>query len=162
MLSLSVKVYFFNFICIFCYLSKAYSSTPAIHKKGQPMTKYDNWMRDAKVQLFAHNHMSRENEAVDPFQNNAGTGVGGRILDILKRNGYHTSANSVDGARLMVKGDTYYGNVSWIWNRNAFFLLLDIFTKKKQLIVNLYQLLKCSPSGQLAVNPFKNLINIQA
>ncbi len=78
------------------------------------MTKYDDWMRESKVQLFAHNHMSRENEMMDVFQTNAGTGVGGRILDILKRNGYQTSANAVDGrGERMMKGDSYWGNVSF-------------------------------------------------
>ena len=74
------------------------------------MTKHDNWVRDSKIQLFAHNHMTREQMALDPHDKNAGTGVGGRMLDMLKKNGYQTSGNTVDGSVLLNVGDTYYSN----------------------------------------------------
>ena len=54
--------------------------------------------------------MIREALAVDPLNKNTGTGVGGRMLDILKRNGYQTSGNTIDGHALLNIGDPYYGN----------------------------------------------------
>ena len=44
--------------------------------------------------------MSREQMALDPHDMNSGTGVGGRMLDMLKKNGYQTSGNTIDGTSL--------------------------------------------------------------
>ena len=82
--------------------------------KAKPVTKYDNWMRDSVVQLFAHNHMAREAALLDPYRRKPGTGVCGRMLDVLKRNGYQTSANSVDANSKMLTGDSLYANVSLV------------------------------------------------
>ena len=54
--------------------------------------------------------MSREQMALDPHDMNSGTGVGGRMLDMLKKNGYQTSGNTIDGTSLLNIGDSYYGN----------------------------------------------------
>jgi len=48
--------------------------------------------------------------ALDPHDMNSGTGVGGRMLDMLKKNGYQTSGNTIDGTSLFNIGDSYYGN----------------------------------------------------
>ena len=77
---------------------------------AKPLTKHDDWLKESKIQLFAHNHMSREQLALDPHDINAGTGVGGRMLDMLKKNGYQTSGNTVDGSSLLNIGDSYYSN----------------------------------------------------
>ena len=54
--------------------------------------------------------MSREQMALDPHDKNSGTGVGGRMLDMLKKNGYQTSGNTIDGSALLNIGDSYYSN----------------------------------------------------
>ena len=54
--------------------------------------------------------MSREQLRVDPLDQNPGTGVGGRMLDVLKNIGFQTSGNTVDGSSLLNVGDTYYSN----------------------------------------------------
>lgn len=77
---------------------------------SEPMTKTDDWITKSKIRLFAHNHMTREQLALDPHDVNPGTGVGGRLLDVLKRNGYQTSGNTVDGSSLLNVGDSYYSN----------------------------------------------------
>ena len=47
---------------------------------------------------------------LDPHDMNAGTGVGGRMLDMLKKNGYQTSGNTVDGSSPLNVGDSFYSN----------------------------------------------------
>ncbi len=77
---------------------------------SQPLKKTDDWITKSKIRLFAHNHMSREQLALDPHDQNPGTGVGGRLLDMLKKNGHQTSGNTVDGSSLLNVGDSYYSN----------------------------------------------------
>jgi uncharacterized protein (DUF1800 family)/uncharacterized protein (DUF1501 family) len=77
---------------------------------SKPLTKHDDWVTQSKIRLFAHNQMMKEQFALDPHDVNSGTGVGGRMLDILKRNGHQTSGNTVDGSVLLNIGDSYYSN----------------------------------------------------
>ena len=77
---------------------------------AKPLTESDNWNKEAKILLFAHNHMTREQLALDPHDCNPGTRVGGRMLDMLRKNGYQTSGNTVDGNSHLMAGDSYYGN----------------------------------------------------
>ncbi len=58
------------------------------------LTKRDDWAKKSRIQLFAHNHMTREQLKLDPHDQNPGTGVGGRLLDMLKKNGHQTSGNN--------------------------------------------------------------------
>ena len=46
----------------------------------------------------------------DPFDVNANTGVLGRMLDKLKLNGYHTSANARGAGGGLLVGDQQYQN----------------------------------------------------
>jgi len=80
---------------------------------SKPLTKYDDWMKESKIQLFAHNHMRQENYKIDPLKEIPGTGVGGRMLDFLRRQGYHTSANMVDGSSIFAKGTPFDKNPTW-------------------------------------------------
>ena len=66
--------------------------------------------------------------AVDPLNKNTGTGVGGRILDILKRNGYQSSGNTVGGHSLLNMGDNYYGNSASSINTGRVTLLDQLST----------------------------------
>jgi uncharacterized protein (DUF1501 family) len=79
----------------------------------KPMNKFDKWSRDSRIQLFAHNSMQNENYKVDPLKEKSGSGVAGRILDMLRKQGYQTSANGVDTKSIFVKGDSYYNNPTW-------------------------------------------------
>eukprot|EP00957_Ditylum_brightwellii_P104792 7987643-Ditylum_brightwellii.AAC.2 len=56
--------------------------------------------------------MSAECYKVDTQKKIAGTGVGGRLLDMLRRQGFHTSANSL-GPDGMVKGTALDNNPVW-------------------------------------------------
>ena len=56
--------------------------------------------------------MTREQLALNPHDKNPGTGVGGRLLDILKKkNGYQTSGDAVDKFSLLNIGDSYYSTL---------------------------------------------------
>lgn len=46
--------------------------------------------------LFAHNAMQRENQVVDPFEMRQGTGILGRISEVLTKKGLSTSGISID------------------------------------------------------------------
>ena len=95
-------------------------------------------MRESSMQLFAHNHMIREAMALDPLDTNTGTGVGGRLLDILKRNGYQTSGNTVDGQALLNAGDKYYGNAESNINTGTF----EFMDKLSSLGPNMLEIVK--------------------
>jgi uncharacterized protein (DUF1501 family) len=60
--------------------------------------------------LFAHNHQQRETMKIDINNAFRETGVGGRILDYLKKNGHMTSANSVDSGATLVRGSPVSNN----------------------------------------------------
>ena len=85
----------------------------------KPMNKFDNYVRDSNFQLFAHNTMQKENQLIDPLKKQPGSGVAGRILDMLRKQGYHTSANTVDGKSIFVKGVSYYNNPTWTVSSSA-------------------------------------------
>jgi len=90
----------------------------------RPITKHENWKVTLPI-LFAHNHMQKEAQSVDPSKKKAGTGVGGRLMDILKRNGYQTATNTVNGNALLNKGDSFYNNPSWTVSTRKFAALDD-------------------------------------
>eukprot|EP00957_Ditylum_brightwellii_P132632 10114332-Ditylum_brightwellii.AAC.1 len=73
------------------------SMSLTIRYAAQPLTKHDDYFSLTKVQLGAHNHMQRETYEVDTRGIMHGSGVGGRILDVLNRHGHQTSANAVEG-----------------------------------------------------------------
>jgi len=45
----------------------------------------DNYWELTKTELFGHNTMNEETQKIDPYLKNAGTGVMGRMLDVLSR-----------------------------------------------------------------------------
>ena len=113
-----------NQICDTFAVNKNYAYIRELYNEGhglfianagvlnKPSTKH-NYKENAKVQLFAHNHMMVENLKCDINNEAAGTGVGGRILDMLRRQGYHTSANAVDSGDTLLKGSSYDNNPMW-------------------------------------------------
>ncbi len=71
---------------------------------SKPLTKHDKWNKESNMQLFAHNAMSHELYRGDPYGKAEATGVFGRILDMLQKQGHHTSANNVYGDKDMLIG----------------------------------------------------------
>lgn len=57
--------------------------------------------------------MGREAYRLGMLEEIPGTGVGGCILDILKRHGHQTSANAVKGGGTLVKGSSKNINLVW-------------------------------------------------
>ena len=63
----------------------------------EPVTK-DDWQdKTDKTALFAHNVQTDEVHKMDIFDDEAGRGVGGRMLDVLQKNGVNTGTVSVNG-----------------------------------------------------------------
>lgn len=63
----------------------------------QYCTKYNWWEKHRETSLFAHNIQQEEANYVDIFDQQAGRGVGGRMVDILLKNGYKAGTTSVRG-----------------------------------------------------------------
>ena len=62
---------------------------------SQPVNK-KNYNILTNTRLFAHNHMQRETKRVDPYKSTGGTGVLGRMTDVLARKGHNVGSFSVD------------------------------------------------------------------
>jgi uncharacterized protein (DUF1501 family)/uncharacterized protein (DUF1800 family) len=71
---------------------------------SEPMTRSD-YKQLSPVQLFAHNHMQRESKRVDANEEFLGTGVIGRMRDVLNRNSLKTGAYSIDGNQIALIGN---------------------------------------------------------
>lgn len=85
-----------------------FANTGVINK---PLTKHDNWEGETSFKPFAHNTMQHAFYTADLHDSNTGTGVMGRILDVLKRKGLQTSANDVqNGGMAMLTGDQKFNN----------------------------------------------------
>ena len=70
---------------------------------SQPVNK-DNYHALTNTQLFAHNHMQRETKRIDPYDKSSGTGVLGRMSDVLTREGHNVGSFSVDGLSVALTG----------------------------------------------------------
>lgn len=68
------------------------------------MTK-NNYHELTRTQLFAHNAMQYETAKVDPYDKNAGTGVMGRVKDVLSKNGHVVNTISIDGPSISLEGE---------------------------------------------------------
>ena len=102
-----------------------------------PVDRFNYTMTGSR--LFAHNIQQREVQKTDINNEFRTTGVGGRILDYLKKHGHKTSANAVDGGALLVRGSPVENNpvrlVSSGWPRtfNRYSTLETITDRVKQL-----------------------------
>ena len=98
---------------------------------SRPVNK-DNYYRLTNTQLFAHNHMQRETKRIDPYDISLGTGVLGRMSDILTRKGRNVGSFSVDRFSVALVGQPGVTNAPFIVDRNGipnmFFddILLDL------------------------------------
>lgn len=71
----------------------------------KPVTK-ENYFVETNAQLFSHSDMQKEAGFVDAFRENVGTGVLGRMLDVLQGQGYSVSSIAVDQYGVILQGDS--------------------------------------------------------
>lgn len=64
-----------------------------------------NYRQETPVQLFAHNDMSRETKKEDIFDEFVGTGVFGRIADVLKGKNMPVNVFSISGTQIINIGE---------------------------------------------------------
>lgn len=85
---------------------------------SQPVNK-QNYNQLTTTQLFAHNHMQRETKRVDPYDEASGTGVLGRMADILNERGHNVGSFSVDRYSVALVGEPGASGAPMIVNRNG-------------------------------------------
>ena len=83
---------------------------------SQPVNK-DNYYVLTNTQLFAHNHMQRETKRIDPYELSSGTGVLGRMSDVLNRGGTSVGSFSVDRFSVALVGRPGESDSPMIVNR---------------------------------------------
>ncbi|KAL7568310.1 hypothetical protein ACA910_018446 [Epithemia clementina (nom. ined.)] len=64
-----------------------------------------NYSDVSKTHFFAHNTMAQEVARLDPFDMQKGTGVLGRLSDVLNSRGYQPNSFSIDGSSMAVTGN---------------------------------------------------------
>ena len=70
---------------------------------SQPVNKHNYWEL-TNTQLFAHNHMQKEAKRVDPYDVSEGTGVLGRMGDVMTQAGFNVGSFAVDGGSVALDG----------------------------------------------------------
>ena len=90
-------------------LKNAYDSGDAVFfantgHLSKPVTK-DNWFTETQAQLFSHFSMTEEAEYVDAFREEVGTGVLGRMLDVLQLQNYSVSPNAINSNSGILSGN---------------------------------------------------------
>ena len=85
---------------------------------SQPVNK-DNYYILTNTQLFAHNHMQREAKRIDPYEVASGTGILGRMADILTRQGRNVGSFSVDRFSVALVGKPGVTKAPFIVDRNG-------------------------------------------
>ena len=84
----------------------------------EPVNK-ENWNILTTTQLFAHNMMQQETKRVDPHDIYSGTGILGRMADVLSESGHNTGSFSVDRFSTALVGSPVYTGSPMIVNRNG-------------------------------------------
>ena len=85
---------------------------------SQPVNK-DNYYLLTNTQLFAHNHMQRETKRIDPYETRSGTGILGRMSDVLTREGHNVGSFSVDRFSIALAGKPGISDPPIIVGRNG-------------------------------------------
>eukprot|EP00550_Attheya_septentrionalis_P002628 CAMPEP_0198287972 /NCGR_PEP_ID=MMETSP1449-20131203/6625_1 /TAXON_ID=420275 /ORGANISM="Attheya septentrionalis, Strain CCMP2084" /LENGTH=988 /DNA_ID=CAMNT_0043986049 /DNA_START=140 /DNA_END=3106 /DNA_ORIENTATION=- len=75
---------------------------------SKPVTKF-NYFTDTRAQLFSHHSMEKEAYLVDPFREKPGTGVIGRMLDVLQRYNHSVSGIGINDGSEILDGDNDAG-----------------------------------------------------
>jgi len=75
---------------------------------SKPVSKF-NYFTETKTQLFSHYSMEQEAYAVDPFKEKTGTGVLGRMLDVLEDNNYFVGSMGIGRHGACLQGDAERG-----------------------------------------------------
>jgi uncharacterized protein (DUF1501 family) len=70
---------------------------------NRPVTKKNYW-EVTRTQLFAHNEMQAEAQRIDPFDGAPGTGVLGRMCDVLNAKGFYAQPITVEDATVATVG----------------------------------------------------------
>jgi len=70
---------------------------------NKPVNK-DNYYQETKSQLFSHNSMQEEAQTIDPYEEEPGTGILGRMCDILNRDGYSVAPFAIQDASVSTLG----------------------------------------------------------
>jgi len=70
---------------------------------NRPVNKQNYW-DVTKTQLFAHNAMIEEAQKIDPFSGMPGTGVLGRLCDVLNNKGYNCQPITIEDANAATIG----------------------------------------------------------
>ena len=119
-----------NQVCSIFGLHPKFSAIQSLYDEGdllffantgvmsQPVNK-DNYYVLTNTQLFAHNHMRREARRVDPDDAAMGTGILGRMSDILTRQGRNVGAFSVGGFSVALVGQPGVSKSPFIVDRNG-------------------------------------------
>lgn len=85
---------------------------------SQPVDK-TNYNILTETQLFAHNHMQEESKRVDPYKTSSGTGVLGRMSDVLVKQGNNVGSFSLDRYSVALVGRPGISASPMIVNRNG-------------------------------------------
>lgn len=101
------------------YESKEVAFLANVGVLNEPVTK-KNYLSKTKTQLFAHNKMQKEINRVDPFDKTAGTGMLGRLSDALMKQGYRTSAFSIDASLSPLTGLLHNSTTAVVSSENGF------------------------------------------
>jgi len=82
-------------------------------------TTKENYLKDTESTLFAHNHMQRAAQRIDPLKAKDGTGILGRMRDALTRQGLSVGAFSIDDNSISVIGENGVTTPSMILSRSG-------------------------------------------
>jgi uncharacterized protein (DUF1501 family) len=96
---------------------------------AKPVT-VDNYRGETPVQLFAHNDMTREAKRIDISEEYTGTGVGGRLADVLTGDyGIPTNTFSIDGQQVLLTGEPGQGPSQFVLSSSG----LVAFNEKESI-----------------------------
>ena len=82
-------------------------------------TDKENYYRDTQQQLFAHNFMQQAVQKIDPFKAEDGTGIMGRMRDVLSQKGLSVGAYSLDTHSIATVGKPGVTETPMIISRNG-------------------------------------------
>ena len=89
------------------------------------------------TRLFAHNFMQRETKRIDPYDSFDGTGVIGRMADILGGVGHNVGSFSINGVSIALVGEPGVSETPMIVNSNGV-PEVSIDDKMEKLVLSLH------------------------